>query len=203
MPQINLATSKSKTIQSNAAVAGATNASPIVVATASAHGLESGDIVQISGVGGNGNANGQWVTTVVDSTHFSLNNSAGSGSYTSGGTAVHAGYATPGLLVDNTVFVNGVSGVDWTVKLQVQSASAGSSGRFDFYDTGDASFATEEPVARLGWLGGVSPSADKTMSFKKASAPDTRLGSAGNYLRVKLFGLAVGASAQFSAWVEW
>jgi hypothetical protein len=203
MPQLNLATSKSKTIQPNATISGATNAAPIVVATAAPHGLESSDIVQISGVGGNGNANGLFAVTVVDSTHFSLNNSAGSGAYTSGGTCAHAGYATPGLLADNTVFVNGAGAVDWTVKLQIQSASAGSSGRFAFFDTADAAFATELPIAELAWLGGVSPSADKTLSFKKASAPATRLGNPGNYLRIKLLGLAVGATAQFSAWIEW
>jgi hypothetical protein len=152
-------------------------------------------------VGGNGNANGQWIATVVDSTHFSLNNSAGSGAYTSGGSWSHVGYATAGMLADNTIFWSGP--VDWTIKLQVQSASAGSKGKFVFFDTAEASFATEAPVAELAWLGGVSPSADKILSFKKCSAPDTRLGSAGNYLRAKLFGLAAGSTVQFSAWIEW
>lgn len=70
-------------------VTGATNATPIVVATGTAHGFSSGDAVIIQNVGGNVAANSPpnapWIVTVVDSTHFSLNGSAGSGAYTSSG----------------------------------------------------------------------------------------------------------------------
>jgi hypothetical protein len=38
-------------------VSGATNATPIVITTAAAHGLIDGDQVQATGVGGNPNAN--------------------------------------------------------------------------------------------------------------------------------------------------
>ncbi len=68
-------------------VTGATNASPIVITTSAVHGLNSGDGIRIAGVGGNASANGDWVVTVVSSTTFSLNGSAGVGAYTSGGTA--------------------------------------------------------------------------------------------------------------------
>jgi hypothetical protein len=67
-------------------VTGATNASPIVVTTGAAHTLSTGDTVTNSGVLGNTAANGTFVITVTDSTHFSLNGSTGSGAYTSGGT---------------------------------------------------------------------------------------------------------------------
>src|SRR5206468_10432833 len=39
------------------------------------------------GVAGNTAANGTWIITAMDSTHFSLNSSTGNGSYTSGGTS--------------------------------------------------------------------------------------------------------------------
>lgn len=67
------------------AITGATNATPIVV-TSNGHGLVTGDGVVIAGVLGNTAANGTWVVTKVNNNTFSLNNSAGSGAYTSGGT---------------------------------------------------------------------------------------------------------------------
>lgn len=69
-------------------VTNATNASPIVITTSTAHGFATGDNVNISGVGGNTAANGDFVITVLTSTTFSLDSSTGSGAYTSGGTVV-------------------------------------------------------------------------------------------------------------------
>ena len=73
------------------AITGATNATPIVVATTSAHGLSTGAYVVVSGVQGNTAANNtasnqSWVITVTDGTHFSLNGSVGNESYTGGGS---------------------------------------------------------------------------------------------------------------------
>ena len=67
-------------------VSGASNASPILITTASPHALTTGDTIWVSGVQGNTNANGKWTVTVVDTTHFQLNASSGSGSYTQGGS---------------------------------------------------------------------------------------------------------------------
>ena len=68
----------------NAAITGATNATPIVI-TVTSHGFSTGDVVNITGVGGNTAANGTWFITVVDANTFSLNGSVGNGAYTSGG----------------------------------------------------------------------------------------------------------------------
>lgn len=65
-------------------ITGATNASPIVV-TSTAHGLNSGTRVTVQGVGGNTNANADWIITVIDANTFSLNGSSGNSNYTSGG----------------------------------------------------------------------------------------------------------------------
>lgn len=73
----------------NLAVTGATNATPIVVTTAT-HGLETGDKVTIAGVGGNTAADGDWEVTVISTTTFSLKGSVGNGSYTTGGTVARA-----------------------------------------------------------------------------------------------------------------
>jgi hypothetical protein len=71
-------------------VTGATNASPIVISTSSAHGLSTGQYAKISGVQGNTAANNTptnatWTITYVDATHFSLNNSTGNATYVGGG----------------------------------------------------------------------------------------------------------------------
>ena len=78
------------------AISAATNATPIVITTTTAHGYVSGETVTISGVGGNTNANGTFVISVISSTQFSLFSTtstptggragiAGNGTYTSGG----------------------------------------------------------------------------------------------------------------------
>ena len=66
-------------------ITGATFAAPIVI-TSPAHGLTTGDIVLVSGVGGNTSANGQWSATVVDADDFSLDGSSGNDTYTGSGT---------------------------------------------------------------------------------------------------------------------
>lgn len=76
-------------------ISGATNATPIVI-TATSHGFTNGDVVYISGVGGNLSANGLWLvasttTNTFAITDFSGNNVVGSGGYTSGGRAVDMG----------------------------------------------------------------------------------------------------------------
>lgn len=69
------------------AITNATNATPIVV-TSTAHGLSVDSVVFISGVLGNVAANGTFVVSAVaDANTFTLRDSAGSGSYTSGGYA--------------------------------------------------------------------------------------------------------------------
>lgn len=68
-------------------VSGATNASPIVITTSTAHGFQTGQRIQMSSVGGNTAANGFFYITIIDSDEFSLNGSSGNGVYTSGGQA--------------------------------------------------------------------------------------------------------------------
>jgi hypothetical protein len=63
----------------------ATNASPIVITSAS-HGHQTGAQVTITGVGGNTAANGTFVITRVDANSYSLDGSTGNGAYTTGGT---------------------------------------------------------------------------------------------------------------------
>ena len=78
-------------------ITNATNATPIVV-TSATHGFTSGDIVAITGVGGNTNANGIFKIANAATNTFELTggtacnygtNIAGNGAYTSGGYAVN------------------------------------------------------------------------------------------------------------------
>lgn len=71
-------------------VSGATVANPSVITTSAAHGLVTGDVVTISGVGGTTTVNGTFVVTVLTSTTFSVP-VAGVGAYTSGGTVTPLG----------------------------------------------------------------------------------------------------------------
>lgn len=87
-------------------ISGASNATPIVI-TSNGHNRITGDVVNISGVTGNTNANGVWTITVIDSNNFSLNNSTPNANYISGGT-VHLLPQNPEhlaskLYIDNSI----------------------------------------------------------------------------------------------------
>jgi hypothetical protein len=70
------------------AISNATNATPIVI-TSATHGFATGNKIAVYDVGGNTAANGLWVVTVLSGTTFSLDSSVGNGAYTSGGTATN------------------------------------------------------------------------------------------------------------------
>lgn len=85
-PEISASLEFSKNIGSSASISNATNATPIRV-TANSHGLPVGvSMVDITGVVGNEAANGFHIASYVDANTFDLTNTAGSGTYVSGGT---------------------------------------------------------------------------------------------------------------------
>lgn len=57
-------------------IASSTNANPTVITTAVAHGLTTGDVVEVAGHAVNTNAVGTWVVTVLTATTFSIPQSA-------------------------------------------------------------------------------------------------------------------------------
>src|SRR5581483_3682463 len=67
-------------------ISSSTSATPIVVTTASAHGLAVGDTVTIVNHATNTNANGTWVVTVVGSSTTFTINAAGNGTGGATGT---------------------------------------------------------------------------------------------------------------------
>lgn len=70
----------------------------IRLTTSVAHLFSTFDTVTVASVGGTTEANGTWVITVIDSTHFELNGSTFVHAYTSGGTAVDTSL-TPAMFV--------------------------------------------------------------------------------------------------------
>jgi len=67
--------------------------SPISIGTATPHNLLTGQGVIVAGVRGNTAANVETTVTVVDPTHFTLDGTAGNGTYTGGGTISGGGMA--------------------------------------------------------------------------------------------------------------
>lgn len=91
-------------------ITNATNTSPIQITTSAANALATGQTVVISGVGGNTAANGTFVVTVVDTTHFNLNGTTGNGTYTVGGSGNGTSHW---LHLQNGIYLqwNGASGL--------------------------------------------------------------------------------------------
>lgn len=84
LPEL-LVTNTVKFTTSTDTITGATNAEPIVLATATDHGLATGDLVVVTEVVGNTAANGRWYVEVLSSTTLRLLTSEGNGDYVSGG----------------------------------------------------------------------------------------------------------------------
>ncbi|HEX5087842.1 MAG TPA: choice-of-anchor D domain-containing protein [Nocardioides sp.] len=95
-------------------VTGATNPAapnPIVV-TCVGHGWVTGDIVAVSGVTGNTNANGSWPIRVLSPDTFALVGSRGNAAYAGGGIVDGPRHAAPQAI---TAAVNVAGGVELTV----------------------------------------------------------------------------------------
>lgn len=93
------------------AITDATNAIPIVVTTAAAHGLTTGDNLTITNVGGNTATNGTWFVTVTGATTFELDGSEGNDTY----------IAATGDWWTNVSFVTGTQKPSATYTVVVQS----------------------------------------------------------------------------------
>lgn len=85
------------------AITSATNATPIAVATSSAHNMATGDKVFIYGVTGNTAANGYWTITSTGASSFTLDTSVGNGAYVSGGFVTLTSWSVAGTGITSTV----------------------------------------------------------------------------------------------------
>jgi hypothetical protein len=73
------------TNQSASAILSATNTTPIIITTGAAHGLITGDNIEVLAVSGNTAANGFWAISAVTTNTLLLSGSVGNGAYISGG----------------------------------------------------------------------------------------------------------------------
>ncbi|MEN9554916.1 MAG: hypothetical protein RLZZ232_1202, partial [Planctomycetota bacterium] len=87
------------------AITGATNTSDIRI-TSAAHGLQTGDMVRITGVQGNSAANGTFAVTVVSANEFLLKGVRGNGDFTIGGSFVRLNEVAP----NGDVVLQGIQG---------------------------------------------------------------------------------------------
>jgi hypothetical protein len=204
MTKINIVSNKTKTVGGQSiAISGATNnGSGAIRLTATAHGLETSDIVQNSGVGGTIEANAQWVVTVIDANHFDLNNSTFSNAYTSGGTAAHVGWC---VAPDFTTALSAVPSNTAALIFRLQSAPTGASMRFIFEDALQSTFMDAMPVFSGSFAGATGPSFDRRWTSRYQDGPDWRLQQLMDYLRLKVLfprGVA-GQVLKFSSWLEY
>lgn len=86
--------------QAALSVTGATNASPIVITTSTAHNYTTGDAVCLRDIEGNTAANGVFTITVLSPTTYSLDASSGNGAYTTGGICGKISTSTGGQVAE-------------------------------------------------------------------------------------------------------
>ena len=84
----------------NYTITAATNATPIVITTASSHGYAAGDLVIVRGCVGNTAANGTFWAQAVTANTITLMHSAGNGVWTSGGAVVKSTFSIETMTPD-------------------------------------------------------------------------------------------------------
>jgi len=201
MTQISIVQSKSKTIQATGPVTGAANnGSGAVRLTVVGHGLESGDWVQVAGVGGVPAATGQFQVAVIASSTYDLIGSTFGGSFSSGGTSQHVGYSVVASLGSFDFLPT-----NSTLVFLLQSAPTGASLRFVFEDAGSSSFVDAMPVAAGSFAGASSASCDRRWNSRYQDTPDWRLAELNDNLRLRLLWplMTAGQVLTFSSWLEY
>jgi len=200
MTQISIVQSKSKTIQAIGAVTGAVaNGLGSIRLTVVGHGLESGDWVQVAGVGGVPAATGQFQVSVITSSAYDLIGSTFSGSFSSGGTSQHVGYSVVASLGSFDFLPTNL-----TLVFLLQSAPTGASLRFVYEDAGSSSFADAMPLAAGSFAGATSASCDRRWDSRYQDTPDWRLAQLNDNLRLRLLfpQMTAGQVLIFSSWLE-
>lgn len=92
-------------------------------------------------------------------------------------------------------------GLDWTLKIQVGTLTAGAVARFEFDDT-VTGFTTTFAGPTVEILGEVASTYDKVRSFKRNQFPGLSVGVANSLLRLKLTQLTAASSVTYHAWME-
>ncbi len=116
----------SEALQPTRGISGATNATPIEITSLSAaHNLSTGDTIVITSVGGNTAANGTWEITVTAANKFTLDGSAGNGTYTASSGSFRLRNNTRVMLasaVTQNIASTGPGRAAWTASANVTTA---------------------------------------------------------------------------------
>lgn len=178
-------------------VSGATNANPIVVTCSAAHNLADGDQIQITGVGGNTNANtlGYAKVTSYSTTTFGLYSDsalttgvAGNSSYTSGG-AVSMAYD-----------ISGITG-DWTLKFNLGSMTSSKGALIYVQDSADG-FVSDIRTVEVIHIAGPVPVGGVSRNWRKYQASYARFGVANARLRLNFGAIDSSATAVVTLQIE-
>jgi hypothetical protein len=177
------------------ALTGATNATPIVVTTTSAHGLAVGDSVQVSGVTTNTGANGLFTVSNVGSpTTFTLGGSVGNGVAGLGGATLSEAWDISSLTTQ-----------DWTLKIRIESLTAAKKCVVAVQDSVDgfvADIVTRMLVAVQGAVLSTPTFSSKDYTNRKYDTPGTRFGVANARLRLIVLQIDAAATLVLSSWYE-
>ena len=170
-------------------VSGATNATPIVITCAAAHNLQDGDQVQVTGVGGNTNANTLAFVKVTgySATTFGMYTTAA----LSAGVAGNASY-TSGGVVTQAVDISAWSG-DVTAYVVINGLTAGKNAEVCFQDSADGFVSDIRTIQCVNPSGLVSPNAPVYFSFRGYQMPSFRVGVTN--ARTRLYVMQLDGSA--------
>lgn len=162
-------------------VSGATNATPIVITCAAAHKLVDGDQVQITGVGGNTNAN---VTAYAKVTSYSTTTfGVYSDSALTTGVAGNASY-TSGGAVSMAYDVSAISG-DYTLKFRLVSMTATKNALISIQESADG-FVSDIRTIEVIHVAGPVPAGGISKSWRKYQATNARVGVTNARIRLSV-----------------
>lgn len=165
------------------AITAATNATPIVITTTSPHNLKDGDPIQITGVGGNTNANttGFAKRTGYSATTFGVYADAALATAVAG----NSGY-TSGGVVSQAIDISGVSN-DWDLFLRIEGMTAGKKAIVALQDSADGFVSDVVTLYTWNIQGKVTTDAMKDGDrIRKYDIPSARFGAASARLRFRV-----------------
>jgi hypothetical protein len=181
-------------------ITGATNASPIVVTTSAATGFVAGDQVQVTGVGGNTNANALAFVNPLTPTTFQMFSDAGLSVPIAGNAAYTSGGA-----VSMAKDISGITTFS-LLRLIVESLTAGDRILLSVQDSADGFVADIKTLWVLNPEGQVTGSqvqgSEISYTLPSYQIPSARFGVASARLRVYVQSLDSGTTANVSLIIE-
>ena len=198
MNPIYLASGEAITIQANSTIASITPGQPYVVQTTAAHGLSTGALVQLSCMAG-----AIFTATVINSTSFSLNETASGGAIftPASGTVQHVGQATTPVATDGTQIPSGTS---FAYHFTFNSLTGTGTARGQFEDADQTNFTDARPGPSFCTTPGpITNQSPESYSATSSQWPGMRVSSTGDTMRAKVFvSGGPGTAINFTAFLQ-